>query len=478
MVEPTSTPLFNIEAEQGVLGALLVDSSRAWPLVRSLRPDHFAEPIHARIYAAIDTLAVAGKVAGFVTVKNAFDQDQTLEELGGTKYLASLAANAATALSARAYADVIRDLAARRAAIGAAEALIEDVSLVSLEKSFRQAIAAHVESMQRLFEDGSERRTSFSIGEATADLVTRVNRMRAGEADPNAVKTGIGVLDKFTGGFHRGEYIVLGARPSMGKTALATQIAYNVAARGGGVFYASLEMPSAQITPRFVSCRMWASDGATSLIYKNILEGNVDERAARWLASVAEELKAWPLVIEEAPGLTASEVEARAQIAKAKFERQGKSLDLVVIDHIHKMRHPGCQSKVSEFTEISSRLAEMAKRLDVPTFALAQLNRSTETRDDKRPQLSDLRESGSIEQDADTAMFVYRPAYYLERKRLPNDPYAEADRMAALGVERNRLEILIEKQRNGPIGTVELWCDMASNVVRDPAELPGLEMAA
>ena len=270
---------------------MLVDSASTWPLVRSLRPDHFAEPVHARIYAAIDMLAAAGKVAGFVTVKNAFEQDKTLDELGGTKYLANLAANAATPLSARAYAEVIRDLAARREAIGAAESFIEEAAVVSPDNSFRRAMSAHVESIQRLFEDGSERKTSFSIGEAAADLVTRVNRMRAGEADPNAVKTGIGVLDKFTGGFHRGEYIVLGARPSMGKTALACQIAYNVAARGGGVFYASLEMPTAQITPRFVSCRLWAPDGSTSIPYKNILEGNVDDRGSRWLASAAEELR-------------------------------------------------------------------------------------------------------------------------------------------------------------------------------------------
>ncbi len=190
----------------------------------------------------------------------------------------------------------------------------------------------------------------------------------------------------------------------------------------------------------------------------------------RWLESAAEELKSWPLIVDDAAALTPAEVEARAQIAKAKFERQGTRLDLVVVDHIHKMRQPGTQSKVAEYTEISARLAEMAKRLDCPVLALAQLNRAVEMRDDKRPQLADLRESGSIEQDADTVMFVYRPAYYLERRRCL-EPGAEADRLAELDVVAHRLELIIEKQRSGPIGTLDLWCDMAANVVRDPADV-------
>ncbi len=197
----------------------------------------------------------------------------------------------------------------------------------------------------------------------------------------------------------------------------------------------------------------------------------------RWLESAAQEIRQWPLIVDDAAGLAAAEIEARAQIARSKFERGGKSLSLIVVDHIHKMRHQGATSKVSEYTEISARLAEMAKRLDCPVLALAQLNRGVEVRDDKRPQLADLRESGSIEQDADTVLFVYRQAYYLERRRC-SDPGAEADRMADLTKVANQLELIIEKQRSGPIGTIDLWCDMASNVVRDPAELQNMEIAA
>jgi replicative DNA helicase len=461
-------PPHNIEAEQGLIGALLADNS-IWPLVRSrLRPEHFFEPVHARLYEAVDRMAAAGKVASFITIKNTFDQDETLIEIGGTKYLAQLVAHAAPPMSAEAYAELLCDLAARRSAMLAARELMVVASTIAAHESFRPAIASHIHDMQRLFDEGGERRTSFTIGEAATAMVDRVKRMRAGEADPNAIKTHIASIDKFTGGLHRGEYIILGGRPSMGKTALATQIAYNVSERRGGVFYASLEMPVPLITPRFASCRLWGPEIAVD--YQSIIRGQVDERTMRWLESAADELKTWPLIIDDAAGLTAAEIEARAQIAKAKFERSGTNLSLIVVDHIHKMHHPGAQSKVTEYTEISARLAEMAKRLDCPVLALAQLNRGVEARDDKRPQLSDLRESGSIEQDADTVLFVYRPAYYLERKRC-SDPNAEADRMADLDAVAHRLELIIEKQRSGPIGTIDLWCSMAANLVRDPSEV-------
>jgi replicative DNA helicase len=413
-------------------------------------------------------MAAAGKIASVITIKNTFDQDESLAEIGGTKYLAQLAGNAASPISANAYADLLCDLAARRSAMTAARELISEASTIAGHESFRPAIASHIHEMQRLFDRGGGQRTSFSIGEAMSASVDRVKRMQVGKTDPNAIKSKIATLDKFTGGLHRGEYIILGGRPSMGKTAVAIQIAYNVAECGGGVFYVSLEMPVPLITPRFASCRLWSPE--LGIPYERLLRGGIDDRAMRWLESAADEMKSWPLIIDDAAGLTADETEARAQIAKAKFERAGKQLSVVVVDHIHKMRQPGIQSKVAEYTEISARLAELAKRLDCPVLALAQLNRAVDSREDKRPQLSDLRESGSIEQDADTVMLVYRPAYYLAHKRCAH-PNAEADRMADLDAVANQLELIIEKQRSGPIGTINLWCDMASNVVRDPADV-------
>jgi replicative DNA helicase len=432
-----------------------------------LKPDHFFEAVHARLYEVIDTFAAAGKIASPFTIKNHFDQDGTLADIGGMRYLANLVSNAAVQISLKQHVELLRDLAARRLVMTAAHDLSCRASTVSVHEPFRAVIAAHIDAMQKLFEAGSGRQTTYLLGEALAASVEQVRRVRAGEADSNVISTGIASVDKFTGGLHLGEYGVLGGRPSMGKTALAIQLAYNVAERGGGVFYASLEMAAPLLTPRFASCRLWSPE--LSIPYQRILRGDVDDRIMRWLESAAKEMNSWPLIIDDDAGLTAAELEARAQIAKVKLERTGKPLDLVVADHIHKLHHPDALSKVAEYTAISGRLAEMAKRLSVPVLALAQLNRRPEERDDKRPQLADLRESGSIEQDADTVLFVYRPAYYLERKRC-SKPVAEADRLADLEAVAHSLELIVEKQRSGPIGTIKLCCNMAANVVRDPTD--------
>jgi replicative DNA helicase len=253
----------------------------------------------------------------------------------------------------------------------------------------------------------------------------------------------------------------------MGKTALGVQIAMNVTERGGGVFYASLEMPCRALMQRVLSARVYTPERPIS--YSRIGCGQFDENEFRWLTSSAKEIQACPLIIDDGPGRSAPEIEALARVAKANLEAKGKSLDLVVVDHLHKMRHHGAGSKVQELTEISASLAEMAKRLHVPVLALAQLNRSVESRDDKRPTLADLRESGSIEQDADAVLFVYRPAYYVARQRC-RSVEDEADRIAELEETGNTLEVDVAKQRSGPIGTAKLWCDMASNVIRDPEQ--------
>ena len=459
----------NLEVEQALLGALIYDrTGQGLPLISGLSPDHFSEGVHARIFDAIQKLTAKGNFTGAMGLKSYFEADSSLAEIGGTQYLAVLIKHAAPLISLKSDAALLRELAARRHAIYAASKLVEQAANVNVNEPFRPALADHIASLQSLFDGGSERKTTFSLGDASRAMVERVARIRSGETDRNAIKTGLASLDAQTGGLHRGEYIILGGRPSMGKTALAVQLAYNVAQQGGGTFYASLEMPVALLTPRVASCHLWMP-GANNIEYQSILRGQLNDRQARFVASAAEEMNVWPFIIDDAPGLSASELEARAMVAKSRLEQSGKPLDLVVVDHLHKMRHAGSPSKNVEYTEISARLAEMAKRLDCPVVALAQLNRGVEARDDKRPQLSELRESGSIEQDADTVLFVYRPAYYIERKRCA-EAGAEADRQADLNAVRGKLELIIEKQRSGPIGTVDLFCDVASNVVRDAAD--------
>ena len=473
-----TSALANLELEQAVLGALIGDTSGTlWPQISQLlKPEHFSEPLHARLFELISIRLAAGQAISMAVLRTLTADDQALNEIGGNAYIAQLVSNTAPAIALRSHAELLRDLAARRQAVDVANDLTASAITISTGETFRPALAAHIENLQQLFDDSASRKTSYAIGDAVAATASRVRRIRSGEVDRNAVKTGIPSIDSFTGGLHRGEYVVLGGRPSMGKTALAVQLAYNTAEAGGGVFYASLEMPVALITPRFVSTRLWMPNASSELGYQRILRGQVSDRELNWIESVSEELRNWPLVIDDAPGLSPSELEARAQVTKSRFERAGRSLDLIVVDHLHKMRQPGTTSKVTEYTEISARLAEMAKRLDCPVLALAQLNRSVESRDDKRPQLADLRESGSIEQDADTVLFCYRPVYYLERQRF-NRPDNEADRLAAVAASKHKMELLVEKQRSGPIGTINLWADMATNVVRDPSAGP-MEMAA
>lgn len=476
-----ASSLVNIELEQGLLGTLLSDTEiRMWPQITGrLKPEHFAEPLHSRIFEAGLKLTALGTPATAIALKTYFSKDGTLEEIGGVAYLGRLMASAFTDMEFRGAVEMLPDLAARRAFINASQNVADVAQAVAPGETFRPALAQHIEELQQLFDRGGGRRTTSTFSEGAEAMVDRIARMKRGEADPNAIKTGIAALDKQTGGLHRGEYLILGARPSMGKTALALQIAYNIARAGGGVLYFSLEMPRDLLIPRLASTHLWTPSGATSVPYTRILRGELTEMEARWMSSFARETDGWPFLIDDAAGLTPAEMESRAQVAKARFERNGRDLSVIVVDHLHKMRQPGTQSKVAEYTEISARLAEMGKRLNCPVLTLAQLNRSVESRDDKRPQLSDLRESGSIEQDADVAMFLYRPAYYLERDKHA-DMGKEAERIQALRACQNRLDVIIEKQRSGAVGTLELHCDVACNAVHDWSDVPaaGLEVVA
>lgn len=470
--DDTTSALVNLELEQGVLGTLLGDTGLTlWPQVAAtLKPEHFSEPLHSRIYEAVAKMAGAGDSPSVLTLKTTMAQDATLLALDGPAYFASLIRNALIPMQLRHGVETLQDLAARRAVRSKAEELAQAAQAITPGEPFRPILAKAIEDMQMLFDHGSTRKTTFSAGDAATSLIERINRVRLGEVDPNAIKTGIGSIDRMTGGLHRGEFIVLGARPSVGKSALATQIAFNVAKRGQGVAYFSLEMTEEQLISRIVSSVLWSPQGSTNVAYERIRHANLNDAEMRWADGVAQELAQYPLVIDTKEGLVPAELEARANVIKSRLARDGRSLDLVVVDHMHRMQQPGFRSDVEKYSEISARLAEMAKRLNCPLLTLAQLNRGLEGREDKRPQLSDLRASGSIEQDADVALFVHRPAYHLSRtKHL--DPMKDMDRLADLAAVENVFEVIVEKQRNGPTGTIELWCDMAHNVICDRSEV-------
>jgi len=461
----------NIEAEQALLGSILAYSD-SWPLVaHKLKPEQFYEGLHARIYEKVLELSGEGKFVSPVILKSHFEHDETLAEVGGFNYIARLVGAAGPRIGIPATADLIRCLADRRAVMRASQEMREAAAQETDASEFRKSLSAHITGLMSTFDGTAERKTTFTLQEAGSDTLRRLEQLSAGTPDPNAVMTGLAELDEMTGGFRRGEYVVIGARPSMGKTALATQLALNVASRGSGVAYFSLEMPAPILTPRFLSARVWMP-GIASPTYQDILRGkNILPEQRRHLASAVQEMASWPLIIEDEPGLSAAELEARARVIAAKLKAKGSGLDLVIVDHVHKMRSPGAQSRVAEYSDISAGLAEAAKRLNIPLIALAQLNRAVEGRDDKRPTLADLRESGAIEQDADVVAFLFRDAYYLERARGKNVA-EDADRLCQLARCSNSLEVILAKQRSGPIGSIDLWADMGANVILDRSEAP------
>jgi replicative DNA helicase len=467
-MDQSRTP-HSLEIEQAVLGGIMAGADAWVPIAGILQPGHFCEPLHGRIYAVIIKMASERCEPSLLMVKARLDGDPALQEIGGGEYLVSLYTMAPPPVVLESHAKLLRELAERRVAIESCTIAIDTFSDTG-SPNFRSDLSRHLETITGVFDGVRERQTCFTIAESTANAIDRLTRLRAGESDPNAITTRIPVLDAITGGLHRGEYIVVGARPSMGKTALAVQFAMNIAETGGGVAYFSLEMPEALLSPRLLGSKLWHSIRQEPT-YQALLMGQVSDLEARYAADAAEEMRNWPLYIEDEPGLTAAEIEARARVIASKLSAKGKTLDLLIVDHIHKCRHPGAQSKVTELTEISARLAEAAKRLDCPVIALAQLNRGVESREDKRPSLSDLRESGAIEQDADLVAFVYREAYYLERQSY-SDNNREADRIADLMRCQNRMELIIAKQRSGPIGTIDLWVNMGCNKVLDPSEAP------
>jgi replicative DNA helicase len=466
----------NLEAEQALLGTLMASNDAIAIVAGVVRLEHFSEPVHARIMDAICKAHEAGSTASPLTLKPRFESDTTMAELGGWQYLVHLTANAVPSLSVEGLARQIRELAERRRIIAGCDDLAEAASDTSGETDHRKAAAEHISELSDLLDGSVRRKHAFTLGEAADVVCERLDRMANGEADPNAIPSGISGLDEALGGLRRGAYNILAGRPSMGKTAVGVQVALNVASAGHGVAYFSLEMPATSLTERCIASRLWMPV-ADSIAYTSISRGDLNDRENRWVMQCRNDLDALPLVIDERPALSASEIEAQARVFASRFQRQGERLGLIVVDHIHKMTAPGFTRPVEVYTHVSARLADLAKRLDCPVLTLAQLNRSVESRDDKRPTLADLRESGAIEQDADAVIFCYRDAYYLERQSC-RSVEAEADRMADLAECQNRLELLVAKNRQGPIGTVDCWADMACNVVRDPRDLHGLEARA
>ncbi|WP_394358494.1 replicative DNA helicase [Halocynthiibacter halioticoli] len=451
----------NIEAEQQLLGAILTNNDTYDRVAAIVNSAHFYEPTHARIFEVAANRIAKNLNASPVTLKAFLEDDEGLKELGGPAYLARLAGAAISSFAAKDYAQIIYDLAIRRELMALGREISDKAAAVDIASEPREQI---VEAEQRLYamaEQGQGESGFQSFLKAVTEAVQVANTAYERDGDLAGISTGLIDLDKMLGGLHRSDLLILAGRPSMGKTSLATNIAYNIAKsykkgkkadgsegaiNGGVVGFYSLEMSAEQLATRILS-------EASEVPSGQIRNGDMTEEEFRRFVEAAKQLESCPLYIDDTPALPISQLAARARRLKRTH-----GLDALFVDYLQLVRPASAKdSRVNEVSEITQGLKAIAKELDIPVVALSQLSRTVESRDDKRPQLSDLRESGSIEQDADVVMFVFREEYYKEREK-PGDH--ELEKMATWQEEMDALhakaEVIIGKARHGPIGHVEL----------------------
>ncbi|WP_024519876.1 replicative DNA helicase [Bradyrhizobium sp. Tv2a-2] len=454
----------NIEAEQGLLGAVLVNNDAFYRVSDFLEPKHFFEPIHQTIYETAGSLIRMGKVATPVTLKTFLPAEIDLGGLTVAQYLARLAAEATTIINAQDYGRTIYDLSLRRDLIQ----IGEDMVNVAYEAPVDFAPRVQIEDAERkLYELAETGRYDGGFQKFSQALTTAIDMAANAykrDGKLSGISTGLRDLDTKMGGLQHSDLIIVAGRPGMGKTALSTNIAYNVAkayrgelqadgttkaVNGGIVGFFSCEMSAEQLATRIIAER-------TGISSSQIRRGGITESDFEKIRDYSIELQSLPFFIDETGGLSIAQLTARAR----RLKRQ-KGLDLIVVDYIQLLSGSSkkSDSRVQEITEITTSLKALAKELNVPVIALSQLSRQVESRDDKRPQLSDLRESGSIEQDADVVIFVYREEYYLANKE-PRAGTPEYEKWQLdMSLVHGKAEVIIGKQRHGPTGTVDLSFD-------------------
>jgi replicative DNA helicase len=459
----------SVEAEQGLLGAILINNEAHSLVSRLIETGDFYEPIHQRIYGVAGDLIGAGKLATPVTLKNHLPADLDIAGLSLNQYLARLCTEATTVINAPDYAKVIRDLAHRRSMMAIAEELQTIAAASPVDFSPDMLAQQMIERLDEIVVARTETHVPrVAIGDAAAQAVDQMSAVMARDGAIGGITTGLKTLDHLTDGLRRGELALMAGRPGMGKTGLMQSSALNTAAAGYNGLIFSLEMGAVSLGSRAISDVL--HDPRDPVPYWRIARGDLAANQVQTVVDAARHLHTFSLVVDPQPSLTVSQIAARARKHARTLERQGKTLDVVYVDHIHIIkpndRYRG--NRTAEITEISGALKALAKELNVALVGLAQLSRAVESRDDKRPTMADLRDSGSLEQDADLIVFLYREEYYLQRQY--SDPVSEDRRIARLAEVRNKLELFIAKQRNGPTGSLQIFFDCASNAARDLEE--------
>jgi replicative DNA helicase len=447
--ELDSTPQSQ-EAEQALIGALLFDNEIYHRISGIVQAKHFYNPVHVRIFDSIAVLIERGNLADAIVLKNRFSQDETLVDIGGVEYLALLLDNAPPGSTAPEYAKLILDMAMRRELIRLADGIKGEATDPDSEQNAQTQITTAESQLYSLAEIGGTQSGFVSFENALIKSIEMASAAFSRDGHLSGTSTGLIDLDRQLGGMHRSDLIILAGRPSMGKTSLATNIAFNIAKKfkrekddngiektteGGVVGFFSLEMSSEQLATRLLAEH-------SQVPSHKIRRGDITAEQYEHIRDSADEISRLPLHIDDTGGISIGALSARARRLKRMV-----GLDMIVVDYLQLLTGGAGMNananRVQEVSMITQGLKSLAKELDIPVLALAQLSRQVEQRDDKRPQLSDLRESGSIEQDADVVMFVHRDSYYLKG----TDEEAE---------KANEAVIIIEKQRNGPTGDVEL----------------------
>ena len=443
----------NIEAEQALIGSILVNNDIIDEISSIIKPITFYDPAHIKIYEVIQSLNNKGMIANPITLKNFFEKDNMLDDVGGTEYLVKLTRFSASAKQSVDYAKIIHEMYLRRELVMISDQLSSDtLNAGDKEKNAESIIEKTEKSLYELAERGSFSQSFLKFNFALDQTIEMATMAMQSEQGIVGVPTGLTELDEKLGGLHKSDLIIIAGRPSMGKTALATNIAYNVSKNilkrqeKSSVAFFSLEMSSEQLSTRILSEQ-------AKIKSNDIRRGKVTEEEINRYIETSRNIYDLPLYIDETPAITISSLSNRARRIKRLF-----GLSLIVVDYIQLMRASLSKNegRVQEISEITQGLKALAKELSVPVLALSQLSRAVEQRDDKQPQLADLRESGSIEQDADVVMFVYREEYYLERKQPKLGSIEHAEWQSKMNDVNGLADIILGKQRHGPTGTVKV----------------------
>jgi replicative DNA helicase len=471
--QPQRLP-FNIEAEKALLGALLIENRMLEEITLQLRDEHFYEPLHGRIFGQIRRLADLNMVANPVTLRPLFESDPALAEVGGATYLLRLTEDPTVVIAARDCGQQIYDLALLRALVVVGAELVQAATDTSGEVAPMKQIEAAEEALYKVAESGEVAGATVDFAGAAKKAVGMAAKAMKSGGHLSGLTTGLTGLNNKIGGLHNSDLVILAGRPAMGKTALATNIAFSTAMRfkhdlrdgitatsGAPVAFFSLEMSADQLANRILAEQ-------SKINSENLRMGKINQAEFNELARAAEELYDLPLYIDDTPALSIAAMRARAR----RLKRQ-KKIGLIVVDYLQLLQgtaRNASENRVAEISEVTRGLKTLAKELDIPVIALSQLSRQVENREDKRPQLSDLRESGTIEQDADIVLFVFREEYYHEGKK-PEDGsekfQAWVDKAERL---RGRAEVIVAKQRHGATGTVPLVFQREYTRFSDPAE--------